>query len=236
LSTHPEPDIPAHQDPTGPGRFRERAQRIAHEFNNLLLAIDTNAGLALDAPSDSERAEILHEIRRAVERGKDLARRLRTDLIMSQDQAAVAGPSATAAPAASEDADGTPDDRLDTILVAEDDEIVRSAVVRTLQRAGYAVVTACDGAEAVARFRDAPRPIRLVLLDVMMPRLKGPEAYVQIRAIDPHVPVVFTTGYADLPAFRSLDLREVELLNKPYPPQELLRRVREALEACASRP
>ncbi len=117
----------------------------------------------------------------------------------------------------------------ETILVAEDDDLVRSIVRRMLVRYGYRVLLARDGAEAVRIFGERD-DIDLVLLDVVMPRMTGPAAERAIRALDPSARILLTSGYADP---RSLDGEEVDgsrLIRKPFEPDELLRRIRAALD------
>src|SRR5207237_6282263 len=89
----------------------------------------------------------------------------------------------------------------ETILVAEDEPMLRELVAEVLGEAGYRVIAAGDGQEAVELFAaqhqmENPMPVALVVLDVMMPRLGGPEAYQQIRALEPRMPAVFMTGYS----------------------------------------
>lgn len=112
------------------------------------------------------------------------------------------------------------------ILVAEDDALVQRLVVRILEAAGYNVTLAEHGGAAVEMFAASPDSFDLVLLDVVMPRLSGRQAYEQIRALRPAIRVLFTSGYSadSLPADF---LREsgAELLAKPYDPDRLLRRV-----------
>ncbi len=116
------------------------------------------------------------------------------------------------------------------ILVAEDDPAVRAAVIRILTDAGYSVTTAADGAEAVAAV--GRERVDLVLLDVVMPKLNGQQAFVQIQEIHPGIPCLFSTGYAPdlLPAGLRIDAT-IEVLHKPYDPAQLLRAVRRALDA-----
>ncbi len=113
-----------------------------------------------------------------------------------------------------------------TILVAEDEEAVRLLATRTLQKAGYTVLSARDGEEAVALFREHSDNVDLLLMDVIMPRLSGPEAVKQIRELDPEVPALYASGYGGefLRADGRLDI-EGEVLQKPYQPSELLDRI-----------
>ena len=75
--------------------------------------------------------------------------------------------------------------------MADDDPLVREAAVITLEDAGYETIVATDGREAVELFRRSPKTIDLLLLDVAMPALNGHEAYREIAAIAPKVPVLF---------------------------------------------
>jgi signal transduction histidine kinase/ActR/RegA family two-component response regulator len=114
------------------------------------------------------------------------------------------------------------------ILVAEDDAAVRAGVVHVLEGAGYRVVTATNGAEAVAAV--ARDPFDLVVLDLLMPKLDGQHAYAHIRDLRPRTPCLFSTGRAsrlppDLAAGSA-----VEVLHKPYEPDDLLRAVRRTLD------
>ena len=121
------------------------------------------------------------------------------------------------------------------ILVAEDNLQVQSILRRILERAGYAVTTVDDGQQAVAAVKRGER-FDAIILDAMMPIMGGREAYEQIRALDPQTAFLFSSGYAaDLfPASVLSDL-QVELLQKPYDPDQLLRVVRRTLDARAAK-
>jgi PAS domain S-box-containing protein len=119
----------------------------------------------------------------------------------------------------------------ETILLAEDDEIVRNLAVRILRGGGYRVLTAQDGEAALLQFARHKEAIDLVILDVVMPRLSGRAAHERIVALRPGVPVLFSSGY-------SMQLLEsgiapadgARLIQKPYEPDDLLRTVRETLD------
>jgi CheY-like chemotaxis protein len=119
----------------------------------------------------------------------------------------------------------------ETILVAEDEAAVRRVFTTTLRRAGYTVVEAADGADAVARFRERRAEIDLCLLDVIMPRLNGREALEAIRLLKPGARVLLVSGYTgNVLEERGLDMESVGLLQKPLAPGDLLRHVRRALD------
>ncbi|MBI4954259.1 MAG: response regulator [Myxococcales bacterium] len=118
----------------------------------------------------------------------------------------------------------------ETILVAEDDEGVRRVVEHILGGAGYRVLVATDGEQAVRAFAEAAEEVQLLLLDMVMPRLGGLDALERIRALQPAVRAILTSGYSD--AWRTDDprLAGVDLLPKPYAPHVLLRTVRAMLD------
>jgi polar amino acid transport system substrate-binding protein len=122
----------------------------------------------------------------------------------------------------------------ETILIAEDHEGVREMARATLESQGYQILIAHDGEEAVELFSARRDSVALVLLDVIMPRRSGPEAYGAIQAMKPGVPVVFATGYSnETAALNEMVQRGVAVLRKPYSPGALCRRIREALDLAA---
>ena len=119
----------------------------------------------------------------------------------------------------------------ETVLVAEDDEAVRELATRVLVHGGYKVVTARDGEEAVRLHGERRRDIALVILDVVMPKLGGREARARILEQAKDVRILFATGYdPDTIHGRLDDVRGADILSKPYEPDELLRRVRKAID------
>jgi PAS domain S-box-containing protein len=120
----------------------------------------------------------------------------------------------------------------ETILVAEDEPMVRDLAVRILSRAGYTVLQAADGAEAVELFRDHVSEISLAVLDAVMPKLTGHQAYERIRLENPQLPVVFCSGYdPETGQVKPLVEQGMRMVQKPFDPEVLLRVVREVLDA-----
>jgi PAS domain S-box-containing protein len=119
--------------------------------------------------------------------------------------------------------------RGEVILVADDEPLVRAMARSALERQGYRVVLAADGAEAVEVFRTerAAGRVALVVLDLSMPQLSGRQASQLIRKIDPHVPVLFASGHpvTDLPADPGTGF-----LQKPYTPSALAAAIRKILD------
>jgi PAS domain S-box-containing protein len=122
----------------------------------------------------------------------------------------------------------------ESILLAEDDPTVRGVWATLLRRNGYLVTTAEDGALAVEAVRVAERPFDLALLDVTMPRLSGPEAFLVIRTLDPRLPVLFASGYAADRVDRNDASSRERLLQKPLAPSTLLWEVQRALQRAAA--
>jgi len=119
----------------------------------------------------------------------------------------------------------------ETILVAEDEERVRAVVVRILQQAGYRVIIARDGEEAVRAFREFAGTVHLVLIDAVMPNKNGADALAEIRLIAPDMIAVLCSGYSDaLGSIGDLGVG-VAFLAKPYEPDMLLRVVRQQLDS-----
>ncbi len=113
------------------------------------------------------------------------------------------------------------------ILVVDDDASVRATIVSALAELGYAVREAADGEQALAAVREeAPS---LVILDFVMPGMDGAEVARQIAAIDPGLPVIFSTGHAALRALRGAAGEDVRVLEKPFTLDELDTLLRERL-------
>ncbi len=118
----------------------------------------------------------------------------------------------------------------ETILVAEDNGDVRTMLVKVLRGAGYGVIEAVDGEDAVTRFAQEPG-VQLLLFDVIMPNRNGKEAYDTIRARRPDVKVLFMSGYtADILSKSGVSEKEFDFLQKPVHTPVLLAKVREVLD------
>jgi CheY-like chemotaxis protein len=118
----------------------------------------------------------------------------------------------------------------ETILVVEDEDAIRQVAERVLVRHGYRVMTASNGIEAVEIVRRCEENIDLLVTDVVMPKMAGPEAAAAIRALQPGIHVLYMSGYAQpvLSPNGVLD-PEIILLEKPFVASLLLAKVREAL-------
>jgi len=115
--------------------------------------------------------------------------------------------------------------------VVDDEAHVRGVAALALEKTGFTVLTAADGQEAVAVFREHAETVRAVLLDLTMPHLDGAATMIQLRQIRPDVRVVLSSGYTAEEATRHFSDRDlVGFLQKPYTLRDLIAAVRGALE------
>ena len=120
----------------------------------------------------------------------------------------------------------------ETILLVEDEPAVRALAVRILEARGYRVLTAADGQEALTVAGAHAGMIDLVLSDVIMPNVGGPELARHLKVLFPQLKVVFMSGYTDDAVVRHglLDA-QVSFIQKPYTPAGLAQKIRQVLDA-----
>jgi PAS domain S-box-containing protein len=124
----------------------------------------------------------------------------------------------------------TPRGGQETILLADDEPMIRTLGRTILQRYGYRVLLAEDGVEAVDIYRQSRDDIALVILDLTMPRLSGHDALHQLLQINPEVQVLLASGYSAEHLLEHHNERIAGFLNKPYRPEMLATAVREVLD------
>jgi PAS domain S-box-containing protein len=119
----------------------------------------------------------------------------------------------------------------ETILVVEDDDMVRELAINILKRYGYTVLFAGDGQEAFHICRGLKEPVQLMLTDVVMPRISGRELVESLEGMRPEMKVLFMSGYTDNAIVHHwiLDNR-IAFIQKPFTPGDLARKVREVLD------
>jgi len=119
----------------------------------------------------------------------------------------------------------------ETILLVEDEEMLRSLTKMVLKGKGYNVVTASDGEEAVRMFMLRQNDIALVLSDLGLPKLNGYDVLKQVKRIKPSVKFIIASGYIE-PAEKSeiLESGARDFIQKPYVPNDMLRRIRQVLD------
>jgi two-component system, cell cycle sensor histidine kinase and response regulator CckA len=109
-----------------------------------------------------------------------------------------------------------------TVLVVEDEESIRSFTRRVLERAGFQVREAADGRAGLDLFVQYAPEIVAVLLDLTMPRMDGQEVLLQLRRLDPNVPVLVMSGYSDLEvSARFAGMGASGFIQKPFHPRDL---------------
>lgn len=121
------------------------------------------------------------------------------------------------------------DEVVRTILLVEDEENVRRVTGRLLERLGFRVLLASSAEEALELYEGRGVRPDLVLTDVVMPGLTGFELAERLRAADPDLPILFTSGYTSRELGRTPDAPPSPFLPKPFSMEELDRSVREAL-------
>jgi hypothetical protein len=119
----------------------------------------------------------------------------------------------------------------ETVLIAEDEELVLKLMKKTLEKEGYRIITAINGEDAVQKHARYKGEIDLLFFDVAMPGKDGKQAYEEIRKTDPDVKVIFISGYGELndPRIRSILDEGKIIINKPVKKKELLKQIRMAL-------
>jgi two-component system cell cycle sensor histidine kinase/response regulator CckA len=123
----------------------------------------------------------------------------------------------------------------ETILLVDDEEALRSAARRALVRAGYRVIPAVDGPDALRVYMEhTATPVALVVTDVVMPGLGGRELVGRLKIMNPSLRVLFVSGYTEEGVRKQGVLQPgTEFLEKPFTPEKLLRKIREVLDAPA---
>lgn len=123
----------------------------------------------------------------------------------------------------------------ETILLVEDEELVRALAGKALSLHGYQVLVADSGPAALEQFRRLAESIDLVLTDVVMPKMDGREMTDQMREIDPRLKVLFMSGYSsEIVSHYGVQAERMDFLAKPFTIEELLGKVRSVLDRQAS--
>jgi PAS domain S-box-containing protein len=117
-----------------------------------------------------------------------------------------------------------------TILVADDEEIIRHLLSEMLQELGFAVITAFDGQEALEIYTKHWTNIDIVLLDIIMPRLNGREALIQMKKVNPDVKAILSSGHSREDSSQSPDCEICGFINKPYNVDKLSQVLGKALD------
>ena len=120
----------------------------------------------------------------------------------------------------------------ETILIVDDHETIWDFLIDVLQKLGYCVLLAENGLDAVEIYRENPREIDLVLLDMVMPKCGGHQAFYQLRAIDPDVKVLLSSGFVSEEEVHDLlQQGACGFLPKPHRLPAVAKAIRDALDA-----
>ena len=118
-----------------------------------------------------------------------------------------------------------------TVLVIDDEAIVRNVAAAALERAGYKVIVADDGDTGVELFRLASHEVSLVILDMTMPRMSGEEALTRLREIRPDIPVIVSSGYNEVEIIRRFTTEGIAgFVQKPYSATRILAKIQEVMK------
>lgn len=218
----------------------ETALGVRHEINNPLASLMLNLEMLKEGGHEDGK-ELLNEIEVAAKRIAAVVRRLeglktpqRIPAIggeamvdLSGDKGERAGPNRKSA--GSDGRDGASSGR--TILLVDDEESVRAIVTKILSRHGHNVLEAEHGADALRLAAGYEGPIDLLITDMYMPGLRGPEILEKLRPSRPAVKVLFMSGYGDEDVARSGVEPDSGFLRKPFTVQELSDAVSRSLES-----
>jgi CheY-like chemotaxis protein len=121
---------------------------------------------------------------------------------------------------------------METVLLVEDEPLVRSLAARVLREQGYTVLEASNGEEALRLAHEhAAKEIHLLFTDVVMPRMSGREVAEHLVKVRPRMQVLYTSGYTEDSIFHHGVMDDgVAFLQKPFKPDDLARKVREVLD------
>ena len=202
---------------TGIGMDAETLERI---FEPFFTTREQGVGLGLASVYGIVR-QSGGEVTATSEPGRGTTFTVRLPRIDEQPRAVVVAPAADAETGS------------ETILLVEDEDVVRALTQRVLERCGYTVLSCANGADAVDLAGAHAEPIHLLLTDVVMPGLRGHEVAEQVVESRPDIKVLYMSGYADQALLDAAAIAGSALIEKPFAVEALARRVREALEAVS---
>jgi DNA-binding NarL/FixJ family response regulator len=215
-------------------RRRRGRRHYFHELNNLLAIVNGYSDLLRGRISEQDASfQSLSEIREAGERAGELSRLFLGGNAERMPESAPVGESpepSTADPASVPDVHAT-------VLVVDDERMVRGLVREILAAQGYEVLQAESGPAALALLEDAAKGIDLLLTDVVMPDMNGRELAEQATALRPQLRVLFMSGFTDDAILRhGVSRSDVAFIAKPFTPAALISKITATLAADPTPP
>ncbi len=215
----------------------------ANELNNLLQVISESSQVLemIQTPTpDSEKYFSI--LRSGIERAAKVAQ-VMVERVGGYSADPIAAPVPAVAPAAAPIfkavIDGATDVKIanpngarELIMIVDDEELVTMLASRVLADEGYRVVTARDGFKAIEIYRKLRDQISLIILDFTMPVMDGADVFEELREINPQVPVVLSSGFAEQDRLRAMLAKGLRgFIPKPYTQAKLLAQIRATLDA-----
>ena len=217
-------------------QLRVQISDVARHFNNLIHSILGFADLGMTGlPPTTEAYDCFLKIEEAARRASELSRRIQTLAKQERDDLMALSPRASAEIGRS--LEGTvASPAAPIVLVVDDEPMVRALAAKTLERAGYTVIEATNGAECLAMAERERGKVTCVLLDLVMPGMDGSQTLERLLATQPDLPVVISTGFAiEEVTERFPGLRIQHFLQKPYVALDLVEAIRKALDFAPHR-
>lgn len=119
----------------------------------------------------------------------------------------------------------------ETVLVADDEDMIREVISKSLSEFGYNVITAVDGEDAINKFIENKEKIKVVILDLQMPKKPGKKVFEEISKINPDVKAIFMDGYSyDIEHKEKTHKKGSSHIFKPFMPTEIIGKIREVLD------
>lgn len=215
----------------------------ANELNNLLQVISESSqvleGLCAESPDTDKYLGIL---RNGVERATQVTRMITDRLGGYTAEPGVARsavfPSASATAAAEGVQSGAdvkihnPGGSRELVMIVDDEDFVTLLAQRILTEKGYRVITAKDGFQAIEFYRKLRDQVALIILDFTMPVMDGSDVFNELLQINPQVPVVLSSGFAEQDRLRKMLAKGLRgFIPKPYTQEKLLSQIRSTLDA-----
>ena len=217
------------------------AKATANELNNLLQVISESSEMLesiCGSTPDSEKYFAI--LRNGVDRAKRVAgiladRASGRPAELTPPSAAPTQQARPSVPAVAETKIANPNGPRELVMMVDDEEFVTMIAQRVLTDEGYRVITAKDGFQALDLYRKLKDQIALIILDFTMPVMDGADVFAELQQINPKVPVVLSSGFAEQDSLRSMLSKGLRgFIPKPYTQQKLLTQIRSTLDALHS--